>query len=152
MPATSYTRIADEIVARLATVTNVGIVHRLQRNFTSDEDFKANMLDRAQGCIAGWYVSRESFSDTPSSNIENTRVSQWVLRGFRSVKDNDESEITFQQVIDDICAEFRPQSSLGGSVELTKPLQARVIGYSTVHGVFCHLAELTMAVQEFYTS
>lgn len=153
MPVT-YLDIANQITSRLAAVPNVGRVHHYQRNLTALETVKTEFFDHNLGRIAAWTVSRESFTDTQSSNIENTRVSTWVLRGYMSVEDSQATEVLFQQVIDHIGAAFRPQDDLGDTVELIQPVQARTIGYTMLgkpdSGILCHSAELVLQVQEFY--
>ena len=153
MPA-AYLDIANQITSRLAAVPNVGRVHHYQRNLNALETVKAEFFDHNLGRIAAWTCSRESFTDTQSSNIENTRVSTWVLRGYMSVEDSQATEVLFQQVIDNICEAFRPQDDLGDTVELIQPVQARTIGYSMLgkpdSGILCHSAELVLQVQEFY--
>lgn len=152
MPATPYTQIADLIAAKLATVANVGQVHNFQRNFTDSNQFLAECVDTVNQRVAFWTISRETFTDTQSSNYENTYVATWILRGHMAVKDSNETELIFQQVIDDVREEFRPQSTLSDSVELTRPIQGRIIGYQSVHEAFCHVCELTFETQEFYNA
>ena len=148
----TYVQISDEIAQRLSTVDNIGRVYPFQRNIADAQKLKELCWDPQQERIATWWISREGWRDEQSSNIENTRSSVFVLIGVMAVEDDKQTELIFQKVCDDVATEFRAQTSLNSAVELTRPLQARLIGYSTFAGILCHTAQLTMEIQEFYTS
>lgn len=151
MPAVEYKDIVNQIIVRLSQIPNIGCVHNYQRNLNTDEDVYAEFYDQNLKRVNAWTVSREAFSDTQGTNIENIKRSVLVLRGYMAVEDKKTTELLFQKVIDDISAAFRPQDNLGETVELIEPIQARNIGYTMLgNSIQCHAAELTLLVQEFY--
>jgi hypothetical protein len=152
MASAKYVTIVDIIKAMLSAVDNTGIVHTYQRNINDPVVFKMLCYDTANERISSWMISRESVSDFQSANSANTRTYPFVLRGYMGVSDAKETELIFQQSINDIADAFTPQGSLRSVVELTRPIQARTIAYLELHGVLCHYAELTMEVQEHLTS
>lgn len=156
MPRARYSEIADQIAAVLNVVANIGHVHTYQRNLKTREQIDAEFFDEEMGRHNGWTISRESFNGSQSTNLGNTRLSVWKLRGFMAVQDSAATEKLFQQVIDDIDEAFTPQENLNETIELVLPIQAVSIGYTWLgkqdSGVFCHGAELTLQVQETYHS
>jgi hypothetical protein len=146
--SSTYLTIIQEIANLLATVPNVGAVHQWQRYLKAKEEQQEAFVDPAQEKICTWTIARESFTDEQSCTQTNTQRSLYVLRGYMSVNDSEHSEHLFQVLIDEIIDKFRPQTTLNDNVETTEPLQARLIGYGEYCGVFCHVAELTMIVQE----
>lgn len=97
-------------------------------------------------------VSRSNRVDLQSANVTNTITHQFKLFGYMSVKDEDETELIFQQVVNDICEKFRPQSSLSGIVELIEPVQVDNVAYIMFADVLCHYAECRLVVQEHISS
>ncbi len=149
MALATYTQIADAIVVRLAQVEGTGIVHNRQRNLIMPAVFKAACVNSSTGLVASWMVSRKQRTDTQSSNISNTILHTFYLRGYYGMEDAKETEITFNKIVDNVCEAFRPQGSLDGIVELILPVQVLDIDYRELHGVLCHFAECTLTVQEY---
>lgn len=150
MPA-QYKEIAQELVARISKIANIGIVHFYWRNIYDPVTFKAAFFDRTQGLegrINGWMVTRKSIGDNPLTNYQNERGSLFTLIGYMAVKDSDQTELIFQQVVDDICEEFRPQDSLNGLIETHDPAQVPVIDHGMLGDVLCHHAEIEIRIQE----
>lgn len=152
MPLATYTQIVDAIAHRLAAVESVGKVHTRQRNLVKPDVFKTACVDSTTGTVAAWMISRKSRSDVQSSNISNTILHTFYLRGYYGLEDGTESELTFNNIVDGVCEAFRPQGSLDNIVELIAPVQVLDIDYRELHGVLCHYAELSLTVQEYISA
>lgn len=152
MAFAEYTQITDILKTTISKVANTGIIHGYQRNINDPEKFKTLCFDKENSRISSWMISRESMGDIQASNIANTRVHSYVLRGYMGVNDDNQTELIFQKSIDAIADAFTPQGSLGSTVELIRPVQARQVAFVELHGVLCHYAELTIDVQEHQSS
>ena len=148
----SYLAIAQEIGKVLADVTGSGKVHLYHRHVTELAQLKEYFFDEDQGRLCGWTISRESFKDDQQTNIENERLSTYVMRGYYSHNDKEASELGFQDLCDNIAEAFRPQGNLNETCEKIYPVQARLIGYVEIGGVLNHYCELTLDVQEFLSA
>ena len=152
MTLASYKTIADQIANTLAAVPNVGRVHKYIRLIMDREKLDELALDPSQDRVAVWMMHRESVSEELLSTNQETEIHHpFVVLGYLGFKDEDATELIFQQLIDDIREAFRPVNTLNDVVELRFMVQARSIDYADLHGVLCHRAELTIDVQEFYT-
>ena len=150
--AATYQEIAQSIAQQISSVADVGQVHEYQRFFLSEAKFKALMYDQSNGDIRGWNVTRESFSQEHAADHSNTRISTFVIRGFMAVDDTAQSEITFEKLIDSVTQKFEAQQQLADTVELTYPPQLRSSEYGEIFGVTCHVCEITLDVQEHFSS
>ena len=152
MTLASYKTIADQIANTLAAVPNVGRVHKYIRLIMDREKLDELALDPSQDRVAVWMMHRESVSEELLSTNQETEIHHpFVLLGYLGFKDEDATELIFQQLIDDIREAFRPVNTLNDVVELRFMVQARSIDYADLQGVLCHRSELTIDVQEFYT-
>ncbi len=147
MPS-NYLQIAQEIGRYISLVEGAGRVHLFVREVKELARLKELLFDSTQGRVAGWIITRESFKDEQLTNEDNLRVSTFVMRGYFSLEDSKESELYFQQWVDDIAAGFRPQDNLNETCETIYPVQARQIAWVTIGDSTCHYCELTLDVQE----
>ena len=63
-------------------------------------------------------------------------------------KDEDATELTFQDVVEDIQDVFENQYSLGGTVINSGPIQVKLIENRKFGSVLCHYAELELEAHE----
>lgn len=148
----TYRDVVEEIQTRLGGVTNVGTIHQYRRWTRNEDEFRTRFKDGENSRLAGWEITRIGVADNQDSNVTNTVVHLFQLRGYLALSDTEESELTFQQIIDDIGAQFRPQDSLSDTCELTRPVQVIRIDHLMFGGVLCHYAELNIEVQVHLTS
>jgi len=148
----SYAMIVAEIQQRLSSVENIGTIHQYLRWTRDEVEFRTRFLDGENNRLAGWEITRINVEDIQDTNIANTVVHLFQLKGYLALSDTEESELLFQQIIDDICAQFRPQDSLASNCELNRPVQFVRIDHLQFGGVLCHYAEATIEVQEHTTS
>ncbi|MCK9569427.1 hypothetical protein M0R72_10855 [Candidatus Pacearchaeota archaeon] len=148
MPS-NYLQIAQEIGRYLSLVEGAGRVHLFKRPIRELARLKELMFDSTQDRICGWIISREApIKEDELTNEDNLRISTFVMRGYYSFLDEKETELAFQQLIDDVFDAFRPSDDLNGTCEKTYPVQAREISHIEIGTVVCHYCELTLDVQE----
>jgi hypothetical protein len=133
--------------ATLSAVPNVGFVHPYKRAANSEAKFKELFVkDKA---ILGWMFSRESTSaqDTGVHFCEEEHT--LLLRGYMGVQDADDSEETFQQLIETVRYAFMADRTLGAKVQWSRPMQVRTV-MMAMFGTpqyLCHYTELLLPVK-----
>lgn len=150
---TETTRAA--IVALLNTVPNTGVVHAYERYAkdmtTLRKLYTVQTIDGER--LHGWFVRRLSARTTRSGPGRPEVVTQWFLRGLRALTDAEQSEVVFDEVIDDVRRAIYDNPTLGGAVmstfsdnkEVGAQLQAS--GPVMFAGVLCHCADLVLNTQ-----
>jgi len=100
-----------------------------------------------QGQIRGWNIRRLSRSEKSTAVGISHVVNKWRISGFMSLSDADESELAFDGLLEDLCAAFRADETLGGLITgtvLENPnvagLQIEDSGPVMFAGVLCHSA------------
>ena len=111
----------DEVKTTLEAVDGIGRVYDFLRLITHWENFKRDAVK--DGRINVWEITRLSLEEeleTPQGQggveacFRDTHLI--AIIGHFSVKDKDESEKTFQDLIDAIVEAFRQNNTLGGTV------------------------------------
>jgi len=146
------------IVATLNTVPDIGVVHDRERY--AGEMNKQRALYVRDGKLNGWFVSRRSQRNEPRGVGNNRRLvaTQWELRGYRALYDDESSEIAHDAVIDGIVDAFRADPELGGTVidQLSDPYDEGTLGPQLAlsgpvmfAGVLCHRASLLLVTRHY---
>jgi len=144
------------IVAVLQAVPDVGIVHDRERY--AQDTKRLAQLYAVDGAIRGWYVRRVSTQETSGAIGRWEITHQWRVRGFRSFKDEDASELAFQDVIEAMRDAVRADETLGGTVidtvvgdggSAVAGLQVDEVQSVMFAGVLCHAATLTLYTRHY---
>ena len=143
-------QIRDAIAAKMATVENIGIVHKYERFAKGEKDFRT--LYDFNGQILGWNIRRITRVETSQMFGSSEIVNKWRVRGFMSLADALSSELTFDGLVEDLCAAFRADETLGGLINSTViPAQGNIAGLQEedsgpvmFSGVLCHSASLAL--------
>jgi hypothetical protein len=138
------------IVARLAGVAGIGVVHDRQRFGKRDADLKA--LYQSGAILQGWHVRRVATKATKRGISGVSIHHAWRIFGVRSFDDDGASEIAFDASIEAIRAAFAADDTLGGLVHtcILRNPDAQVgiavldAGPVLFAGVLCHGAELSL--------
>lgn len=146
---TTLAQIRGAIAANMAAVTNIGQVHQFERFAKGEKDFCT--MYKHNGQVRGWNIRRITRSEkSPAMGILNV-VNKWRISGFMSMEDASESELAFDGLIEDLCAKFREDETLGGLIAgtvLENPdvagLQLEDSGPVMFAGVLCHSARLIL--------
>lgn len=138
-------QIRSAIAAKMAAVTNIGNVHQFERFAKGEKDFR--ILYEHQGQIRGWNIRRLARSETSPAVGRSHVVNKWRISGFVSLSDVDSTELMFDALLEDMCAAFRADETLGGLIAgtvLENPnvagLQVEDSGPVMFAGVLCHSA------------
>jgi hypothetical protein len=155
----SLATIRAQIKTIFAAVSGIGVVHDYVR--WTAERAKMQELFKLEGTdkLHGWVITRSKTPETIySQGGRTTRTHLFIIRGFYSVSDADESELIFQDLVEAICTAFRADDTLGGTAFSCTPtddapagvagIQVEAVDYRMFAGVLCHYAELHLYAQE----
>lgn len=142
------------IVAALASVPNIGVVHDRERYAKDNAKFAQHYLFTPAGGqqhLRGWWVRRaetEERSDTYGSGT-TTNVHTWQVRGYLAFNDADATELVFDELIEAFRAVVRDDPTLGGVCdqppeEETDGVQVLDAGPVMFAGALCHSALLQL--------
>jgi len=155
----SYQQILEDIRQKMEGIAGIGVVHNYQRWSADWKKFLQHFAYTPEGSdqqeIRGWTISR-------AAALEHLRGAYFrhhifKLRGYMGLKDDAATEVTFQELIEDICDMFRsaepvdPAANwyyLYGDEPDEDSAQAEVIDIRIFGGTLCHYAELTVHCME----
>ncbi len=156
----SWTLMNDQIKVILETVSGIGLVHKYQRvavNWAKVLELFKDSSDRINGCMIT-RVNRKTHALAMGG--ENIRSQHFVIRMFYAVSDTDESELTFQLLVDAVCDALAANETLNGTclaisdigagespAGITGP-QAEVIEPRFFANILCHYAEIHIYAKE----
>jgi len=140
------------IVAKLAAIPDIGVVHDYERFAVDEKSFRGLYLygDRIQG----WNVRRvRTQRVSGDDSIIDTRH-VWRITGYRALSDAAASEIEFDAAIEALRAAFDADLTLGGAVDtIVTPdadgLQLLISEPVMFAGVLCHQAVLELHTRIF---
>ena len=148
----SLSALRSALVTRLASVTDIGLVHERERFAANEAAFRALYLYTPAGGtphVRGWWVRRVATAATSVSSARALDVHSWEVRGFMAFDDAAASEIAFDALIESMRAAVAADPTLGGVADpgpLDEPegLQLVEAGPVRFAGVLCHSAVLTL--------
>lgn len=143
----NYRSVTQSIARVLSTAEGVGRVHPLRVFAHTPEALEANYT--SDGVLNGWTISRESAPET-HIGLDNThaRENVFVIRGFFALDAETDSELRFNEILENICNAFAPSSDLGEEIESHDPLDIRSIDYVSFGNTTAHYCELVLTVYE----
>ncbi|QIL83985.1 hypothetical protein G7047_19260 [Diaphorobacter sp. HDW4A] len=162
MPSTlAATRLA--IVELLGSVPDVGIVHRCERYAGDDSAYKRLYLYRPSAAsdafgeeahIRGWHVRRTATKEV-NSNGRILNEHTWTIRGYMSFKDGIESELIFDELVENMRDAFRfarlgVPAVIGNGVFEERGVQVVSTGPVFFAGALCHSAALEFASRNWF--
>jgi hypothetical protein len=141
-----------EIVASmLAEVDGVGSkVHASIRWGASEAAFKELFVDSGTGKVLGWTITREATgaTDLVGATIDKHTL---VIRGYMGLKDEENTEKTFQDLIEAIRDAFNSNRRLRvdgvSNVSSSNRIAVRTVGHREFGGYLVHYAELVLLTE-----
>jgi hypothetical protein len=140
---------AAEVAARLAALPGAGRVHDRGKVVRTSAELIRHFKVEGQEKICGWFVTRFAGAADPGAPAH--WEDRMKLIRFCGVQDESESELDFQESLDDAVVEFRdnPQLSFGTVAGELKILVAEPRDF--MGGAVFHVAECELVVSlDFY--
>lgn len=143
----SLATIKTEIASIVSAVSGVSNVYKRDRWTVNTEQFNA-AFKTASGKLMGWMITRmktEEIDDTSTGN----QAKHWIrIRGVYAISDADDSETTFEALVEAVRDALRAKFGLNGKATHTSPPSAAVVDARKFGGVTCHHAEIYMTATE----
>ncbi len=143
----SLALIRAQVKVILLTATGVGTnVYEYERWSNNWKDYLD--LFKTGSLIKGWTISRvgtPEIAQTPSTNLRNHN---FMIRGYYSLDDSEESELDFQAIIEAVAEKFRINPYLNDTAFESEPLQVELVGMVMFGDVLCHFCQLRLVAQE----
>ena len=148
-----YSTLAAAIKAKLEAIAGTGIIHTYERNAVDMAKFIALFKD-ASGRICGWEITRRAVPEQYAGAI--LRVHQMVLNGYMGLQDANASSITFQDLADAICDEFRNAEAPNGATwqycdgqnPANTAAQIELLDDRQFGSILCHHATISITITE----
>jgi len=136
----------DQIKTTLEGVSGIGVVHKYER-FAKEAPAYLTLF-KTGGVINGWTITRESTTPMPDDDgdVSHTffRAYSIIIRGYYSLDDSAETEVTFQNLIESICDTFDADPTISGTVKEAEPIEVRSVGHRMFGNVLVHYCELAL--------
>ncbi len=150
----SLVNIRTEIKNILNTVTDVGVIHDYER-WTTDWNTLLSMFKPAgKDYIRGWMITRQAAQEgvsTQGVGGDNQRIHRFVIKGIGSLKDDQATEKTFQDLVESVCQKLRENPNLNNTAEESDPPQVLTVEVRMFSQILCHYAEIELKVTERVT-
>ena len=149
----SFATVRTEIKTLLESVAGIGKVHDFRRHTRFWDDFFQRHV--ADGQVNNWEITRRSFTQDVFA-VQNAAGNEpffhdqheILITGYMSLNDANETEKTFQTLVDNIIAKIRVNNQLNSTTILPRQLQVPIIEHRTFGGVLVHFAEMTFEAIE----
>lgn len=157
--------IISRVVSTISQVTGIGKVHPYMRWAISDADF--THLAVTGGRVNIWQVTRTQTEERWLTTREIWRAHTLAIYGAYGLLDSENTEATFQALVERVAARFRRRTQLtlnetveslaayhGGMAGVSVPVgaiagvQIQSVDHRTYHNQLVHWGELKLGVQE----
>lgn len=146
--------IREALYKLLATTPNTGVVHRYRRYARDWKDVLDNLRVEIDGKvqIRGWMIGRSVATAgsllEPQTFDEVSRAYTFELIGVAQVEDEVASELTFEDVVEDVMTALEDSNDLYGVAVSGGVSQPRLQTFAVraFTGVLCHYAEISVDI------
>lgn len=151
---TRIAAIRAAIVAKMAAIPDIGIVHAHQPWLKTEARLKDLYVSNGQ--LRGWFVRRIATAETSPALGTAIEVHRWRIQGFMALDDTGSSELAFDDLIEAIRDAFRADETLGGEISGTATKDGTGIQVEdslpvAFCGVLCHSALLALSTKSVIT-
>jgi len=143
----SLADIREQIRTILSGVAGIGVIHEYERLAVDLKKF-LDLFKDPDGRVNGWQFTRISTPSDRNTMPTLHRHHLFRLRGIYGLRDEEATELTFQDMVEAIQNAFDSEYSLNGTVLNSGPVQVRVVENRMFGNVLCHYAELELIVIE----
>ncbi len=142
-------QIRTEIKNLLETVSGIGKVHDYER-WTNDWRTFLNCFNTDNNKINGWMITRiDTRERLQAAGAVNIATHTLAIKGYYGLKDNIESEKTFQDLIESIRSTLRTHNNLNGTCLKSYPPQVDVLSPHPYAGILMHQCRIQLKVEEY---
>ena len=148
------------IVAALASVPGIGVVHDRERHAEGNAEFADLYVytppagsTPAAPHIRGWWLRRSGTAERSPNLHRTVNVHTWTVRGYMAFRDADATELVLDDLVEQFRAVVRADPTLGGVCQpgplaggddATDGVQVVDAGPVVFSGVLCHSVVLQL--------
>ena len=152
----AYNDLRVAIKALLDGVTDIGVTHTRERWSDTWPSFLSLFKTQVNGedQIRGWTISRTSKVMTVSGASREASVNyteEFLIRGFLGFSDADDTDGTFQALVDTIVTALNGDKNLSDAAGVVDygavPVEVRILDLRMFGRVMCHYTEMRYTVQ-----
>lgn len=138
----------------IASVPEVGRVHAYQRFASREAEMKALYVANIGGAdqLRGWFITRTATRERAFTLATTVQRVSWTIVGYMALADADQSELSFDWLVEAIRAAWRANPTLGGLVapvasDEEAGIQVDELATVLFCGVLCHQARLSLKTE-----
>jgi len=156
----SYETISNRIKDILNGVAGVHNVHTYMRDISDEEEFERAFsipIDGEETLLTSWMITRKSLA-TERQNLGTdviTVTHNIEIEGFYALKDAEQSELKFQEILDQIITRFKSRfqleddgSNVLAGIEQTAAFEIPEIGHGEFSNYFVHFCRVVLFIKE----
>lgn len=139
--------IVNNIETLLLAVSGIGKVHsflRYSNNSKSFFDIFKTSNDKINAC----QITRRSVSEETVAQGYVAKYHTMVIVAYYALNDANETEATFQTLLDNISTKIRENHTLSGAVVTSNDITVEEITHEMLSNVLCHKAIITFVAEE----
>lgn len=149
-------------------VADVGVVHPYERYAKAEKDFAALFFwqpptpeggSQPARELRGWTIRRLMRREYEKNSSVMRIETDWKVSGWMALQDARASEILMDALVEQLCATFRADLTLGGIVENMPPAQGQPNGLQLVESgpymlgsYLCHGVQLTLTTTHYQST
>lgn len=148
-------QVRAEIVARIAAVPNVGVVHDHEPYVSDMTRLRAAYVSQIDGddLLQGFFVRRTARERVAETKERRAVTDEWQIRGYRALSEERGSEKAFDALIEAISARFDADDYLidlwldthAAEVAGLQLIESKPVTFA---GVLCHCAEMRLYTKQ----
>lgn len=128
-------------------VPGVENVYDSVRHWQTEQQFRAGARTTG-GTIQFWFLTRESTSAADLGPQFTARKHRIAVHGYVGVSDSNESEKSFQALIEEVIEALGADRKLQTTARHCGPASVRTVDFRVISNVLCHHAELVVEVED----
>jgi len=138
------------VTARVKAVESAKNVYSYARDVKEQKDFVALFQDPQNKKLHTWMVTREGTPAQDDGVGTYRRPHRIAIMGYYSVDDANNSEGTFQQIVEDVCNAFDPLPlrQYDGKYDWSRPCQVEGPTVLMYGSYLCHAVKIVHVVEE----
>lgn len=144
----SLSAIRTKIKTKLEAISGVENVYDYKRFCADWATYKELFIKSSK--VNTWEIERRSFSRVGhggSGDVEDP-THLFIIRGFYSFYDTMETEKTFQDLVETICASFINDPTLGGTAKIVHiPIEGE-FSMGKLGDILCHIVEIRISISD----
>lgn len=155
---TTLPAIRTALVAAIAAVPDVGVVHSRERYVRDEAKFRELFVPAGitPPQVRGWWVRRRSTMRRAINLANGIVLHEWAIRGYMALNDEQASELVFDGLVESIAIAVPADPTLAALCDPgpaagddTNGIQVADAGPVLFCGVLCHSAVLTLKTWYF---